>query len=436
MKATLKILFFLLLFSSVNAQDSLSLNSINDVFAYAEKNATVFKISNEQLALAKYQTLISKINVFNPRGNATASSTDFLELPSNFLPAEIFGGASGTFREVKFGQQYISAINITPQIDLINIQSWQKIKTSKINENLSAKTQLLIKKNLFENIAMTYYSIISIQKQIKIIELNYANNVKIEKVVINKNKEGLVRTQDVNQASVNLLQIEDKKMQLEIALQQQINALKVLCDINFMTKLNIANSETEINDFQSVEVNSRLLTEQSNLQNELNKQEVRSYKSSFYPTLSAIGNWTYQDNSNSGFFDSNATSFQSSYIGLRLNYVFPEASKFLQKKTLKSSMQIASENAKHNELQEKNANEQLKLDFQKSIESYKINTKIVALKTDTYNKNLEIFNQNLVSIDNLLISFNDKLNAELNVVVNETNSNYLKTKININNTIQ
>ena len=48
----------------------------------------------------------------------------------------------------------------------------------------------------------------------------------------------------------------------------------------------------------------------------------------------------------------------------------------------------------------------------------------------------KIFKQNLVSIDNLLISFNDKLNAELSVVVNEINTNYLKIKININNTIQ
>lgn len=436
MKVSIKIIFFLLLFSNVKAQDSLSLKSIDDVLAYAEKNATVLKVSNEQTALAKYQTLISKINIFNPKGNVTASATDFLELPSNFLPAEIFGGVPGTFKEVKFGQQYISSIGITPQIDLINIQSWQKIKASKINENLSNKTQLLIKKNLFENLAMTYYSIISIQKQIEILNVNYTNNQKIEEVVRNKNKEGLVRSQDVNQAAVNLLQIEDKKMQLETTLLQQINALKVLCDINFDTKLNLSNPEIEINEFQKIEVKSKLISEQSILQKELNKQELKSYNSSFYPTLSAIGNWTYQDNSNIGFFNTNATSFQSSYIGLRLNYILPESSKFQQKITLKTNLTIASENAKHSELQEKNANEQLKLDFQKSMDSFIISKKIVALKTDTYNKNLEIFKQNLVSIDNLLISFNDKLNAELSVVVNEINTNYLKIKININNTIQ
>ena len=131
MKSTFKIFFIILFSFQARAQETIAFKSIDEVLAYAEKNASVFKISNEQMALTKYQTLIAKINIFNPRGNATASATNNLQLPSNYLPAEIFGGVPGTFKETQFGQQYISAINISPQIDLINIQSWQKIKVSK-----------------------------------------------------------------------------------------------------------------------------------------------------------------------------------------------------------------------------------------------------------------------------------------------------------------
>jgi OMF family outer membrane factor len=436
MKSTFKIFFIILFSFQAKAQETIAFKSIDEVLAYAEKNASVFKISNEQMALTKYQTLIAKINVFNPRGNATASAIDNLQLPSNYLPAEIFGGVPGTFKETQFGQQYISAINITPQIDLINIQSWQKIKVSKINENLSETTQLLIKKNLFENIAVTYYTIVSIQNQIKILETNYANNKKIEDAVTNKNKQGLARQQDVNQATVNLLQIEDKKSQLTIALLQQKNALKVLCDASLETNFEIINSENKIENITTIEVSNKLLSQQSNLQKELSQQELKSYKSSFYPTLSAVGNWAYQDNSNIGFFNKNSNTFQSSYIGLRLNYLLPEASKYLQKRTLKTNLNVAEENAKHNQLLEKNTNDQLKLEYKKTIDSNNISEKILILKTDTYNKNLEIYQQDLVSIDNLLISFNDKLNAELNKIISQVNANYLRTKININNTIK
>jgi OMF family outer membrane factor len=436
MKSTFKIFFIILFSFQAKAQETIAFKSIDEVLAYAEKNASVFKISNEQMALTKYQTLIAKINVFNPRGNATASAIDNLQLPSNYLPAEIFGGVPGTFKETQFGQQYISAINITPQIDLINIQSWQKIKVSKINENLSETTQLLIKKNLFENIAVTYYTIVSIQNQIKILETNYANNKKIEDAVTNKNKQGLARQQDVNQATVNLLQIEDKKSQLTIALLQQKNALKVLCDASLETNFEITNSENKMENITTIEVSNKLLSQQSNLQKELSQQELKSYKSSFYPTLSAVGNWAYQDNSNIGFFNKNSNTFQSSYIGLRLNYLLPEASKYLQKRTLKTNLNVAEENAKHNQLLEKNTNDQLKLEYKKTIDSNNISEKILILKTDTYNKNLEIYQQDLVSIDNLLISFNDKLNAELNKIISQVNANYLRTKININNTIK
>ena len=436
MKSTFKIFFIILFSFQARAQETIAFKSIDEVLAYAEKNASVFKISNEQMALTKYQTLIAKINIFNPRGNATATATDNLQLPSNYLPAEVFGGVPGTFKETQFGQQYISAINITPQIDLINIQSWQKIKASKINENLSETTQLLIKKNLFENIATIYYSIVSIQNQIKVLDTNYANNKKIEDVVTNKNQQGLARQQDVNQATVNLLQIEDKKSQLVTALLQQKNALKVLCDASLETNFEITNSESKIQNITTIEVSNKLLSQQSNLQKELSQQELKSYKSSFYPTLSAVGNWAYQDNSNIGFLNVNSNAFQSSYIGLRLNYLFPEASKYLQKRTLRTNLNVAEESAKHNQLLEKSTNDQLKLEYKKTIDSNNISEKILMLKTDTYNKNLEIYQQDLVSIDNLLISFNDKLNAELNKIISQVNANYLRTKININNTIK
>jgi OMF family outer membrane factor len=144
----------------------------------------------------------------------------------------------------------------------------------------------------------------------------------------------------------------------------------------------------------------------------------------------------YQDNSNTGFFSPNSNTFQASYIGLRLNYALPDASKYLQKRNLQTAAAIAEENAKHNLLQENNQNQQLKLEYQKAIDSYIINQKIAVLKMDTYTKNLDIYHQDLISLDNLMISFNEKLNSELNLQVIATTISYLTTKINLNNTIQ
>ena len=108
----------------------------------------------------------------------------------------------------------------------------------------------------------------------------------------------------------------------------------------------------------------------------------------------------------------------------------------MQKRTLRTNLNVAEENAKHNQLLEKSTNDQLKLEYRKTIDSNNISEKILMLKTDTYNKNLEIYQQDLLSIDNLLISFNDKLNAELNKIISQVNANNLRTKININNTIK
>ena len=436
MKNTFRILLVLLLSFELQAQEKLSFANIDAVLLYAEKNTAVLKISKEQVALSKYQTLISKINAFNPRGNATASTTDNLQLPTNYLAAQIFGGVPGTFKETQFGQQYISTIAITPQIDLINIPAWQKIKASKINENYAATTTLIVKKNLFETITTTYYNIVSIQKQIEVLHANYSNTKKIEDIVSNKQKEGLARQQDLNQATANVLQIEDKQTQLATVLLQQNNILKTACDIPITTVLEITDSQENPTENTVLDVSNTLLSQQSMLFQEVSNQELKSFNSSFFPTLSLVGNWMYQDNSNTGFFNPNSNTFQASYVGLRLNYALPDASKYLQKRNLQTAAAIAEENAKHNLLQENNQNQQLKLEYQKAIDSYIINQKIAVLKMDTYTKNLDIYHQDLISLDNLMISFNEKLNSELNLQVIATTISYLTTKINLNNNIQ
>jgi OMF family outer membrane factor len=436
MKNKILFLFFLLLSNAIQAQETIKFQSIENVFIYAENNASIFKISEQEIALAKYQTLLSKINIFNPRGTITAAATDNLQLPTNYIPAEIFGGIPGTFKETQFGQQYVSTVAIMPQIDLINVSSWQKIKAFKINESLSTITQLLIKKNLFETIAMHFYTIVSLQKQIEILESNYSNNKKIEEVVSNKYQLGLARQQDVNQASVNLLQIEDKKIQYENVLIQQKNELKVLCDIPLNFNLEIISFDTVDVNSSKLEISNQLLSQQSKLQKELRQQELKSLQSSFFPTLSAVGSWAYQDNNSTNFLSTNSNVFQSSYLGLRLNYMLPDTSKYLQQKSLKSSVNIAQEQEQHNRLIENNANVQLQLDYEKMRITESISDKISLLKTDTYAKNLEIYLANLISIDTLLISLNDKLTAELNTAISKINTSYMATKININNTIK
>jgi OMF family outer membrane factor len=65
-----------------------------------------------------------------------------------------------------------------------------------------------------------------------------------------------------------------------------------------------------------------------------------------------------------------------------------------------------------------------------------MSAKILELKNDTYQKNFNLFKQDIYPTENLLLSFNDVLNATLSQQVAKVQTAFQKEKININNSIQ
>jgi OMF family outer membrane factor len=65
-----------------------------------------------------------------------------------------------------------------------------------------------------------------------------------------------------------------------------------------------------------------------------------------------------------------------------------------------------------------------------------MSAKILELKNDTYQKNFNLFKQDIYPTENLLLSFNDVLNATLSRQVAKVQTAFQKEKININNSIQ
>jgi OMF family outer membrane factor len=89
------------------------------------KNATVMQLNQEQLQMAELTERASWANTLNPRIPTTASWLNNTDLPVNFIPGQIFGGPEGSFREVTFGQQYITSFTAGPQFDIVKVAGYQ-----------------------------------------------------------------------------------------------------------------------------------------------------------------------------------------------------------------------------------------------------------------------------------------------------------------------
>ncbi|MBL0047287.1 MAG: TolC family protein [Bacteroidetes bacterium] len=437
-KYLLLVVLMLVFKANLTAQSKLHFGSIDSLFAYAEKNSAVIKSGSEQALLAKWTRLAALGNTVNLRSPIYANYTYNTELPVNYIPAEVFGGPEGTVKALSFGQTYVSAYGFTPQIDIINPSAWARVKSASVNEKLTETTNLISKKNLLESIAAAYFNIASLQKQLDVVKDNLTAADSIFKITGNKFNEGIIREQDKNNAEINFLTVKDKMNQVNLSLQQQYNALKLLCEIPESTVLSITNTSSEIKAIGTAGSKSDLLERQQNLQMAYLKSELKSSRLlSFAPTVSLLFNQAWQVNSNTSFFDANSNRFGTQYIGLKVSAPFPfDVNRLTQNYTTKINYTLAKINNEHTKLQNQTNNAQLDLDFEKAQSGYNSAKKIAALKELNYQKSLNQYVAGILSTENLLLSFTDNLNSRLIFLSAEALLNFTQSKISINNIVQ
>jgi len=438
MKQRFIILFaFLLLFNQAKTQTELQFKRPDSLFAYAEKNSVSIKTGEQKQLLAKWQKISAKTGLFNFRMQTNFSMTDNIELPVTYLPGEAFGGEPGTFKEVTTGQKYITNLNFIPQIDIINPVSWAKLKSAKINSELTDVNNLIAKKTLYESLSAIYFNTVSLQKQIIITKNSLKTADTLLKIIQYKYDEGIVRLQDLNDMKANKISTSDKLQQLKKNLENQYYSLKVLCDIpeNVSVKINDT-LNFDIGFIPELNTDNQLHYRKSFLEAEDLKTKIKETQYMQLPVISLMFYDAWQQNDNEQFFNSSRRWINPKYIGLKVSLPFPNINSYTQTKTTKINHTIAMQNAEHAKIKNESENLQMKSDYEKAYEQAKNVLEIYRLKKENYRLSLNQYNADILSSERLLTAFNDLLYSKLNYSNALANLKYGKIRIDINNTIQ
>ncbi len=425
----------LILFSFKNslAQESKTFSTLYEVLEFSKTKNYSFDNAKLQTHLAELAKKTALGNAFNPKVNTSIQVLDNINLPISYLPAEAFGGVSGTFKEVQIGQQYVSTFNIQPQFDIINLSNFAQIKSAKINEQLVENQNKINEQNLYEKINAVYFNIISFNGQKEVVEENILIAENILKIISEKNKEGIARKQEVNEAEVNLILLKDKLEQLEMNTKIQYEILNLF----FENKIE-SNLKQTIWDFKDQTIlfanQNNLQNQNSELQTQLAQQEYKSLQYQNYPTLSFVSSFNWQNLSNDNFFASQSNWQNFNYVGLKMGWELPTIQRISNIKSKKIQLEILQKTNEHIKAETESKNEQLNLEYQKSLQQFINFQKVFDLKKDTYEKNFNQFKEGILPLDKLLISQNDMIISKLNIVSVLTNIGFSKSKIEINNT--
>ena len=415
------------------AQESKYFASINEVIAFTKNNNITFQNANYENQMSDITTKTAIGNLFNPKIPTSIQVLDNINQQVSFLPGQAFGQPIGTFKEVTIGQQYVSTFNIQPQFDILNMANYALIKTTKINQQLVENQHKINEQNLYEKINIVYFNILTFNGQKEIVKENIIIAKDILRIITNKFNEGVARKQEVNEAEVNLISLQDKFDQIEINTKIQYQTLNLFFEnkIDAILSENIWNYQ---NTDTILKTKNNLIVENVTLQTQMAQQENKALKYQNLPVLSFVSSLNWQNLSNDFSFAKNSNWINYNYIGLKLSYDLPTTvQKITNQKSKQIQIQILKNNEKHSLIENESKNAQMILEYEKSLKQKENLWKIHDLKKDTYEKNFNQFKENILPLDKLLISQNDMLVSKLNIVSSLANIGFNKTKIEINN---
>jgi len=327
MKTILLLLFGFVFTTNLSAQNENKPThsfSLEDCVAFAQKNNV--QVKNALLAIeAQAQTNREIASAAFPTINTNLSSTDYTKIPTSLLPAQIFGGAAGTFIPVQFGTKYNTNYGASIQQLLFDGQVFialQARSTSmEMQRNNAALTQEIIKANIYK----IYYQLSASKTQLNILDANIERLAKLAHDAEIMYKNGFAEKLDVDKVSVQLNNLQTEKLKANNSVAIGYMGLKMLMGMPVKDSLVLTDviNEQSLNTDVLAETDFKYSVRKDfqylNTVKKLSVYNEKRYQLSYLPSISMSG--SYSKNAQRSKFDffQGGSWFTTSLISMNVN---------------------------------------------------------------------------------------------------------------------
>ncbi len=225
-----------------------------------------------------------------PKVNLNADYKYYTNLPYQLMPASVFGGPAGTFKEAQFGVPHNMSATLQFSMPLYNSQIYGAMKTTKIASELSDLQYKKSEEQMFYEISNLYYNVQILQKQLVFIDSNLINTKRLLNNTKLLKEQLMVKGTDVSKVQLQVSQLMTQKEVLNSKIEQVMNALKFSMGVSISQEIEIEqNIEYKNNkEFASLQTVDIHIAEK---QNKLLNSELSSLKNSRLPSLSLYGTY-------------------------------------------------------------------------------------------------------------------------------------------------
>ena len=342
------------------ALNSLSQTKDTSSYSFSLQKSIEFALQNQKdikNALIDEQIAQKKVNeiagIGLPQINSSFDLKEFIEIPTSLIPAEIFGGAPGTYAAVKFGTKYNSTAGIDASQLLFSGEYFLGLKASKVYVELSSKSTQRTKIETSATVSKAYYTVLVNEERIKLIDATVS---RIKKTLMDTKAlldNGFVEKIDYDRLTVtyNNLLVEQEKIQRLLSLGTYLLKYQMGMDVNANLTLSDKLADVKF-DFsntisaQQFDYEKRVEFGLFQTQYTLAKLDLKRQRLSYLPTAFAYGSLSGSAQRNEfDIFDTDKKWFPTSVIGAKITMpIFSGFQRHSKNQQAKLSLQKAENN--------------------------------------------------------------------------------------------
>lgn len=320
-----RILFLLLLFlcqfmgvHSQESRDTIVIKSVEDALEMAREHNVERAIYDYQQERAKKEHQLSKSYLL-PTITGNFSAQNNLKLATTPIPGELVG-QPGELVNVQFGQDYNYNAGLTATQTVFDWQSNMQSKIAKVGVQVTQVESELFDEKLKEQVALYYYTALISKKAVEINIKDRSLADSIQELTYLKFNKGLLDRSSLNQAVINLNNIEQNVWSNQRMLEQSLTQLSILLGTN----ATLALEDQDLMEFGfpvveelSPDKNIELYDRQA----EQSRLNVRQQQAAYLPKLTFVAYFGQQQFQNDFTFSLDGNAWTDySYLGLNLSF--------------------------------------------------------------------------------------------------------------------
>jgi outer membrane protein TolC len=324
--------FFILCAVLIHTVNAEAQNKTKQLYAFSLEECVTFaknnnvQVKNSLLAIeAQIQTNREIGAAAFPTIGTNAGVNDFIKIPTSLLPAQIFGGAAGTYIPVQFGTKYNANYGINFQQLLFDGQVFVALKARASSLQWQKKNAALTEEAIKTNIYKIYYQLSASKTQLNILDANIERLSKLAHDAEVMYKNGFAEKLDVDKVSVQLNNLQTEKIKANNSVAIGFMGLKMLMGMPVNDSLALTevidekSLEKDVlveNDFQyGVRKDFQYLSETK----KLTEFNVKRYQLSYLPTISFSGSTSKNALRTKFDFFEGGSWFNTTMISLNIN---------------------------------------------------------------------------------------------------------------------